>query len=150
MGSRGAGPVDSRSMFAGAGCFSVILLGMSAFVLYGEGEEARILAQGTKTRVAVVEMQKDRKGTTSLLIRLPGREPFWRVYTGADRDRLKAGDTLPYAYESEYPEAGVLGAPAKRNNAGMFALVFGVFVAPFLLIGVILRRRERAKISPAP
>ena len=146
MGRRG-GPIDSGTMFLSAAIFLAILLGMSAFVYYGEREQARVLRVGVKTRVTLVEKQKDKKGTTSLLLRLSDEQPFWRVYQGPDRDALKPGDSLDYVYEREAPEAGVVGTPVKYNYVFLVGLIFGGFVAPFLVFGVILKRRERAKAA---
>ena len=77
---------------------------------------------------------------------MPEVQPFLRVYQGPDRDALKPGDSLDYVYEREAPEAGVVGTPMKHNYIAMVALIFGGFVAPFLVFGVILKRRERARV----
>jgi len=149
----GSGPVESGTMFLSAAIFLAILLAMSAFVYYGEREQSRVLREGRKTRATVVEKQKDRKGTKSLLLRLPDRpevQPFWRVYLEADWDALKPGDALDYVCEREFPEAGVIGTPRKQNYAVAFALIFSVFVAPFLVIGTIIRRRERSRAGAGP
>lgn len=145
--------MKSSTLFLSAAIFGAILLAMTAFVVYGEREEKRIRETGRSSSLVVLDKQKDRKGTTSVQVRLPdrpGSESFWRVYLDPGWDALKAGDSIPYVYEPEFPEAGILGPPRARNNAGMFCLAFGVFVAPFLLIGAFVKRRElRQKASAA-
>jgi hypothetical protein len=141
--------MESGTMFAAAAVFMIILLLMMAWASYADHEVQRILRSGKKTRVTVVDKQKERKGTTSLQVRLEGVEPFWRIYLAEDWATLKPGDALDYVYEPEFPEAGVLGKPNQGSTLPVCLLIFSVFVAPFLLIGTILKRRERAKKAAA-
>jgi hypothetical protein len=146
-----SGPIESRTMFLSAGIFMAILLAMMAFVSYARRQTERILRNGRPTRVTVLDKEKTRKGTTSVQVRLdeaPGREPFWRLYREDDFALLKAGDTLAYVYEPEFPEGGVLGTPDIGSHLSGYALVFAVFVLPFLVAGSILKVRERFRIRP--
>lgn len=141
------GPLDSATMFGSAGCFATLLLLIAAFTAWNLGEHRRILEQGRKTTVTVLEKRKDIKGKSpTVRVRLderPSQEPFERLLLGEEWDRAKPGDTLPYVYEEGNPTGGVLGTPSDTSTISLFAVAASVFVAPFVAIGVVLRRRER-------
>ena len=144
--NRGA-PIGSGSMFASAGCFAILIGLIAIFTVWNLREHRRILESGRKTTVTVLSKHKDPDGESpTVRVRLderPSQEPFDRLLLGAEWDRAQPGDQLAYVYEPDHPTGGVLGTPWTGSTVPTFAIAAGVLVAPFIVIGIVLKRRER-------
>lgn len=134
-------------MFLSAGIFGVIIALLAAFILYAAREERRLLQTGRRTTVTVLSKHRDSKKRSPVVeIRLdevPGEPPFTRTLLGEEWERVQPGGTLPYVYEPADPRGGVLGSPRGKNSLPCFFVAASVFVVPLLVIGVLLRVRER-------
>lgn len=138
-------------MFGSAGCFGLLLAVIMAWIWWAEREQDRILRDGIRTRAVVVDRNKDRKGTLTLQLRLPEEpkvEPFWRICLDPAAEALKPGDSIDYVYVKGEAEGGVVGPP-RHGSVPLFVIAFSVFVAPFLIAGMIIRRRERSSKAAA-
>jgi hypothetical protein len=140
-------------MFASAAVFGAILAIMTVFILYSQREEARILATGRRTTVTVVSKYTDRrKQSPGVEIRrddAPGEGPFLRAVRRDDWERVEPGGTLPYVYDPADPQRGVLGTPQEPGALGCFYAAASVLIVPFLLIGIVLKIRERRATTPS-
>lgn len=134
-------------MFLTAGGFALILGIIGLWTAYASRVERRLLETGRKATVTVLSKHRDSKKTSPTVeIRLdevPSEPPFHRMLLGEEWDRVKPGETLPYVYDPVDPRGGVLGNPQEKAAVPCFFAAASLFIVPFLIIGIVLKVRER-------
>lgn len=140
-------------MFLSAAVFAVLLAVLGAWFLYSRRLDQRILETGRRTTVTVVSKYKDSKGRSKTVeVRLdevPGEAPFIRTLLGDQWEQAQPGGTLPYVYDPADPRGGVLGTPQGKGEVSCFFAAGSVFIVPFLVIGIVLKVRERKVRTPS-
>jgi hypothetical protein len=134
-------------MFLAAAVFAGLLGAITVWIAYAVRYERRLLETGRKSTVTVVSKHRDSKKTSpSVEIRLddaPSEPPFFRTLLGDEWDRVKPGDKLAYVYDPADPRGGVLGRPQGTSALPCFMGAASMLIVPFLIVGIVLRIRER-------
>ena len=140
-------PLEARTMFLSAAVFAVLLAVAGGLGAYGRKMDQKLLETGRRTTVTVLSKQKDSKGRSkSVEIRLdevPGEAPFTRTLLGDQWEQVQPGGTLSYVYDPADPRGGVLGTPQTGREVGCFFAAGSLLFVPFLIVGIVLKIRER-------
>ena len=148
-------PLEARTMFLAGGSFAVLLAIAGTLGLLGRRADQKLLETGRRTTVTVLSKHKDfgRKSKTKAVeIRLdevPGEAPFFRTLRGQQWEEAQPGGTLPYVYDPADPRGGVLGTPMSGSEVSCFFAAGLLLVVPLLIVGVVLKLRERKLKSPS-
>ena len=139
-------PFESRTMFLSAAFFAVLLAAVGALGAYGRKRDQKLLETGRRTAVTVLSKQKDSKGRSKTVeIRLddvPGEAPFFRTLLGDQWEQVQPGGKLSYVYDPADPRGGVLGTPQSGREVSCFFAAGSLLIVPFLIVGIVLQRRE--------
>jgi hypothetical protein len=140
-------PLEARTMFLSAAIFAVLLGVIGALGAHGRNMDRKLLETGRRTTVTVLSKQKDSKGRSkSVEIRLDelsGEAPFTRTLLGDQWEQVQPGGKLSYVYDPADPRGGVLGTPQTGKEIGCFFAAGSLLIVPFLIIGIVLKIRER-------
>lgn len=140
-------------MFGTAAGFGAILATMTGFILYSQREEGRLLETGRRTTVTVLSKHGGQgKQSRSVEVRLdevPAEKPFFRLVGHDDWKNAEPGGTLPYVYDPADPLGGVLGTPQGKGAVPCFFAAASVLGLPFLVIGIVLKIRQRKVTTPS-
>ncbi len=143
-------------MFFSAAIFAVLLAILGSLGWYGRKVNQRILETGRKTTVTVLSKYKDFTGRTrsqTVEIRLddlPGEAPFHRPLLGDQWEQAQPGGKLSYVYDPADPRGGVLGTPQSGREISCFFAAGSLLIVPFLIVGIVLKVRERKTSGTAP
>lgn len=140
-------------MFGTAAGFGAILACMTGFMRYAEREEARLLQTGRRTTVTVLSKHGGtRKQSPAVEIRFdeaPGEKPFYRSLRRDEWEKVEPGGTLPYVFDPADPQGGVLGTPQEKDAVPCFFAAASLLILPFLVLGIVLKIRERKVTAPS-
>ena len=140
-------------MFLSAALFAVLLAIVGSLGAYGRRMDRKLLETGRRTTVTVLSKTKDSKGRKSVDIRLdeaPGEPPFTRTLSGDQWEQAQPGGKLPYVYDPADPRGGVLGTPQSGREISCFFAAGSLLIVPFLVVGIVLKVRERKTSGAAP
>jgi hypothetical protein len=146
--------MSARTMFLSAALFAVLLAAIGALGAYGRQRDRTLLETGRRTTVTVLSKDKDSKGRSKTVeIRLdevPGEAPFFRTLLGDQWEQAQPGGKLPYVYDPADPRGGVLGTPQSGREISCFFAAGSLLIVPFLIVGIVLKVRERKTSGAAP
>jgi len=133
-------------MFLSVALFAVLLAVVGALGAYGRHKDRQLMGTGRRTTVTVLSKHKDSKGRSKTVeIRLddvPGEAPFFRTLLGEQWEQAHPGGTLSYVYDPADPRGGVLGTPQSGREVSCFFAAGSLLIVPFLIVGIVLKRRE--------
>jgi hypothetical protein len=135
-------------MFLAAAIFGAMLAVIAGLIGFSVREEKRLLETGRRTSVVVVSKHRG-KNSRSVEVRLDGGPPFQRSLGRDDWERVEPGGGLPYVYDPADPQAGLLGTPQPPGSVPCFFAAASLLIVPFLVIGTVLRIRERKAAIPS-